>query len=65
MLDVILDELEESDLRLEVAGCLGSLWAEMNYDEQDMESIPEPYRAELTREMKLKKSAEPAHPTDG
>ncbi len=59
MLDVILDDSEDSELREETAECLGSLWAEMRYDEKDLLSIPEPYKAVLLNEMNLNKDAEP------
>ena len=55
MLDVIHDESEDSELREETAECLGSLWAEMKYDEKDLSSIPAPYNAALVREMNLNK----------
>ena len=53
LLSVILDEGEDQDLRCESAGCLGSLWAEMPYEEGELLLVPEPYRSELIRERNL------------
>ena len=53
MLGVIHDESEDFDLREEVAEYLGSLWAEMEYNQKDFDAIPEPFKAALVREFEM------------
>ena len=48
------DEKESKDFRLELAGCLGSIWSEIGIEEEKMNQIDGELRDELLHEYNLK-----------
>ena len=51
---LLMNEEEGKDFRLELAGCLGSIWSEIGIEEEKMNQIDGEFRDELLREYNLK-----------
>lgn len=54
MREIVLDESEDRDFRLEVAGCLGSVMADLKTDLIQETEIKEPFFSEMVREFNLR-----------
>jgi hypothetical protein len=53
LMEVLMDQSEDKELRREVAGCISSLWGEKGIDYEKLDKIPEKYKRELLNEYKL------------
>ncbi len=63
--NIIIDDSEESELREEAVECLGYLCYEMGINQKHLNSIPEPYKSEVIREIELNKDAEQKKGSNG